>query len=335
MLTSLISIIIPNFNKESLVKETLLSIKAQTYQNFEAIIVDDASTDNSVQEIEKVIKDDARFKLIQQPVGKGGSAARNLGFSCAKGEYVIFFDSDDLISPHCLEHRVREFNVEPESQYDFVVSSMGCFKKQVGDDSRRWIPNAKADHLLQFLSHKMPWSVMQPMWRRSFLQRLMTNNNIGPFDEDYPRLQDVEMHTRALLSGAKYKIVEVCEPDCYYRIDISRTTASRENQLTRQMQGFCMYLKKIGSVIAPKPRKYRAALRLSYFEALVTLCYWRSQNEISSAFEKEKCRSLYDVAVASGLLSLYHRFIIRIYLSILRGRIKGVNWMTRRLIAAF
>lgn len=335
MLTSLVSIVIPNFNKESLVKETLLSIKAQTYQNFEVVIVDDASTDNSVREIENVIKDDARFKLIQQPVGKGGSAARNLGFSYAKGEYVIFFDSDDLMSPHCLEHRIREFNEETESQCDFVVSSMGCFKKQVGDDSRRWIPNAKADHLLQFLSHKMPWSVMQPMWRRSFLQRLRTDNCPGPFDEDYPRLQDVEMHTRALLSGAKYKIIEEQEPDCFYRIDVSRTTASRENQLARQVQGFCMYLKKLGEAVASRPRKYRAALRLSYFAALVTLCYWRSQNEISSAFEKENCGNLGEVVSASGILSLYHRFIVRIYLSVLRGRIKGVNWVTRKLIAVF
>lgn len=335
MKSPLVSIIIPNFNKENLLRDSLGSIQLQTFENFEAVVVDDASTDNSIDEIQKIIKEDPRFKLIRQPVGKGGSAARNLGFSIAKGEYVIFFDSDDLLAPTCLEERIKVIKSQDKPLHDFIVFPMGCLKNKVGDSALKWCPKSGQDDLYNFLAHHIPWQTMQPLWRRSFLETMKFGGNLGPFDEDYPRLQDVEMHTRALLSGAKYKIVEEQEPDCFYRIDVSRTTASRENQLSRQMQGFCMYLKKLGEAVASKPRKYRSALRLSYFEALVTLCYWRSQGEISSAFEKEKSLNLHEVAVASGLLSFYHRFIVGMYRSVLRGRIKGVNWVTRKLMAAF
>lgn len=328
----MVSIIIPNFNKAKFVRETLRSLKAQAYSNFEVIVVDDASTDDSVKVIEDEINDDSRFRLIKQSVGRGGSAARNIGFSEAKGEYIIFFDSDDLMAPKCLENRVNRVESFSDCSYDFVVSTMGCFKKHIGDLSSRWIPNAKENHLLSLLAHKMPWSVMQPMWRKSFLERLKINGFLGPFDEEFPRLQDVEMHTRALLIGPKYKIIEMMEPDCYYRIDLQRTVARRENQLSRQIQGFCQYLTKIGKLVSTRGRRYRAALRLSYFESLVTLCYWSNKGEVSARFETEKIADLYMAAMSSHLLSAYHRLIVGLYISVLRGRVKGMNWLTRKLL---
>lgn len=331
----IVSIIIPNFNKAKFVRETLRSLKAQTYSNFEVIVVDDASTDYSVKVIEDEIKDDFRFRLIKQSVGCGGSAARNIGFSEAKGEYIIFFDSDDLLDANCLQNRIEIFRDSTMEKYDFLIFPMGCFKQLIGDLSEKWMPKAYSNHLLKFLSHQIPWQTMQPIWKREFLQNLKTNEFLGPFDEEYPRLQDVEMHTRALLAGGKYKIIEGAVPDCYYRIDLQRTDASRENQLSRQIQGFCQYLTKIGKLVSTRGRRYRAALRLSYFEALVTLCYWSNKREVSEEFEKEKLNELSVVAMSSNLLSAYHRLIIRLYVSLLRGRIKGINWLIRKLLMAF
>lgn len=328
-----ISIIIPNFNKAKFVRETLRSLKAQMYSNFEVIVVDDASTDDSVKVIEDEIKDDSRFKLIQQSISKGGSAARNLGFSEAKGVYIIFVDSDDLLVANCLQNRIETFHVSTMEKYDFLVFPMGCFKQSIGDISQKWLAKAYDNHLLNFLSHRIPWQTMQPIWKREFLQSLKINGFLGPFDEEYARLQDVEMHTRALLDGGKYKIIEGAVPDCYYRIDLQRTDASRENQLSRQIQGFCQYLTKIGKLVST--RAYRAALRLSYFEALVTLCYWSNKREVSEEFEKAKLDELSAAAMSSNLLSAYHRLIIRLYVSLLRGRIKGINWVMRKLLTAF
>ena len=334
MKSPLVSIIIPNFNKESFVKETLLSLEAQSYKNFEVIIVDDASTDNSVGIIQDFIKNDSRFQLIQQPLSRGGSMARNLGFAVAKGEYVIFLDSDDLISPLCLENRVNEFLRSKSDLLDFIISPMECFKHRIGDTHEKWLPRSADNHLLDFLSHHISWQTMQPIWRYSFLEALKFEGNSGPFDDEYPRLQDVEMHTRALLAGGRYKILEDAVPDCYYRIDLQRAGASRENQLSRQIQGFCQYLTKIGKMVSSRGRKYKAALRLTYFEALVTLCYWRNKREVSARFETEKIADLNMAAMSSSLLSVYHRLIVRLYVLVLHGRVKGINWLMRKLLTA-
>lgn len=330
-----VSIIIPNFNKESFVKESLQSIKNQTYANFEAIIVDDASTDNSAQVIEEFIKDDPRFILIKQETGRGGSAVRNLGFSHAKGEYVLFFDSDDLLTPTCLENRVKMFENSNVPALNFVVFPMGCFNNKIGDSSAKWFPRSGQNDLIEFLAHRMPWTVMQPLWRRTFLEKLKVGENAGPFDATYSRLQDVEMHTRALLAGAKYEIIGEMEPDCYYRIDLARTTMNREDQLSRQMNGFCTYIQKIGALVLSRSRQYKTALRLTFFEALVTLCYWQNRGDITKEFEQAETFKLIQSAESAHLLRCYHRFLVSLYCRFLRGRVKGMNWMMRKLISAF
>lgn len=331
----LVSVIVPNFNKASFVKETLLSVMAQTCANFEVVIVDDTSTDDSVRVIEETIKDDARFRLIKQPQGQGGSAARNLGFANSNGEFVMFFDSDDLLAPTCLERRVKTFLKAENQHVDFCVFPMGCFKKEVGDCASKWIPVKGQDDLSKFLAHQMPWTIMQPLWKRAFLEKLKIGNFVGPFDEEFPRLQDVEMHTRALLIGARYCICEDEESDCYYRIDVARTTMNHEVQLLRQLNGFCLYVKKMGTQLVNAPSHAKAALRLTLFSGFVALCYWGQQGEVSRSFEKERIAELFNVAEEECLLRWYHTFLIKFYSSVLRGRVKGINWIMRTLLLHF
>lgn len=328
----LISIIIPNFNKANFVKETLLSLMAQTYANFEVVVVDDASTDDSVRVIEETIKDDARFKLIKQSQGRGGSAARNLGFANSSGEFVMFFDSDDSLAPTCLERRLKTFLMAENQRVDFCVFPMGCFKKEVGDSASTWIPVKGQDDLPKFLAHQMPWTIMQPLWKRTFLEKLKIGDFVGPFDEEYPRLQDVEMHTRALLIGAKYQVCDDGAPDCYYRIDVARTTMNREAQLLRQIDGFCLYVKKMGVRLMSAPSHAKAALRLTLFSGFVALCYWGQQGEVSQSFEKKRVAELFNVAEEVRLLRWYHVLLIKFYCLVLRGRVKGINWMMRTLL---
>lgn len=96
----LISVIIPLYNKEHCVKQTILSVLNQTYEKFELIVVDDGSTDNSYEEV-KSIKDD-RIKLIRKENG-GVSAARNYGVDYSIGEWILFLDADDILFPNCIE----------------------------------------------------------------------------------------------------------------------------------------------------------------------------------------------------------------------------------------
>ena len=89
-----ISIIIPFYNVENYIEKCIKSVKNQTFTDFECILIDDESTDNSKQIAEKLIENDSRFKIISQ-LNKGLGGARNTGLDNAKGEWIAFLDSDD------------------------------------------------------------------------------------------------------------------------------------------------------------------------------------------------------------------------------------------------
>ena len=98
-----VSIILPNRNYADFISDAIASIKAQTLQDWECIIIDDASTDNSVKIVEKLIRDDDRFKLVVNKESIGISATRNIGLDMATGEYIAFLDSDDCYMEYFLE----------------------------------------------------------------------------------------------------------------------------------------------------------------------------------------------------------------------------------------
>ncbi|MFI1745812.1 glycosyltransferase family 2 protein [Thalassobellus sediminis] len=124
--SDLISIIIPTYNRAHLINETLDSILMQTYKNWECIIVDDGSSDNSDDVIKRYIKKDSRFISFKRPNNKlkGANACRNIGLEKANGNYIVFFDSDDLMTPNHLEikyHGIKSYNC------DFVITRTQYF----------------------------------------------------------------------------------------------------------------------------------------------------------------------------------------------------------------
>ena len=96
------SIIIPVYNQEDYIRKTLSSVEAQTFSNFEVVIVDDGSTDSTAVFCQDWCKNHPCFSLCKKENG-GVSSARNLGLSIIKGDYVLFVDGDDLISHNLLE----------------------------------------------------------------------------------------------------------------------------------------------------------------------------------------------------------------------------------------
>ena len=123
MQNPLVSIIIPTYNRAHLIGETLDSVLAQTYENWECIIVDDGSTDNTEEVVNNYIKRDTRFQYHHRPIDrpKGGNAARNYGFEISKGEYVNWFDSDDLMLEDFILQKVKELE-RTKSQFVFSKS---------------------------------------------------------------------------------------------------------------------------------------------------------------------------------------------------------------------
>ncbi|GJQ57442.1 MAG: glycosyltransferase family 2 protein [Candidatus Scalindua sp. AMX11] len=101
------SIITPVHNSEKFLKETLDSILCQTYTNWESIIINDNSNDNSLTIIEKYTKMDNRFKLINRVENGGAAVARNIGIQTAKGRFIAFLDSDDVWMSNKLEEQIK------------------------------------------------------------------------------------------------------------------------------------------------------------------------------------------------------------------------------------
>lgn len=121
----MISIIVPVYNAEKYIEETINSVLNQTYSDFELILVDDVSTDNSIAIISKF--NDSRIRLIALDENSGAYAARNRGLAEAKGEYISFLDADDLWMPEKLEREAAFMKSEKAgfvfTGYEFADSN--------------------------------------------------------------------------------------------------------------------------------------------------------------------------------------------------------------------
>lgn len=126
MINSLVSVITPSFNSEKFIEKTILSVQNQTYLNWEMIIVDDCSNDNSVAIIEQYIVNDDRIKLLQLKKNSGTGIARNLAISEAKGDYIAFLDADDLWKPIKLE---RQLQFLKANNFHFTFSFYDCINE--------------------------------------------------------------------------------------------------------------------------------------------------------------------------------------------------------------
>ena len=105
-MNDLVSIIVPVFNRRSAIREALESILKQTYEHWEALVVDDGSTDGTAQVVEEYSRADSRVRLLRHGQRKGAQAARNSGIRAAQGRWIAFLDSDDQWLPDSLEARL-------------------------------------------------------------------------------------------------------------------------------------------------------------------------------------------------------------------------------------
>ena len=106
-INGLVSIIMPSYNCGKYVEQTIHSVQAQTYQNWEIIFVDDCSKDDTIKRVSELIEQDSRIKLIKNPVNSGAAVSRNTALREAKGRWIAFLDSDDLWEPTKLEKQVK------------------------------------------------------------------------------------------------------------------------------------------------------------------------------------------------------------------------------------
>jgi glycosyltransferase involved in cell wall biosynthesis len=223
---TLVSIIIPHFERPELLRETLDSVCAQTTPNWEVIVVDDGSSEDVYSRIKALSSE--KIQIIQRQDGlKGPSRCRNLGIQTAKGDYVLFLDSDDLLAPHCIETRLHKAQQFPQN--DLWAFPVELFRKTPGDLKQTWndMEHGKFnDPLSRFLVSDSPWCVSSPLWRRESLRPL------NGFNEAVMYGDDADLHIRALLSGIHYTQFPNVRADTFIRrADTPRITNTLSPQL--------------------------------------------------------------------------------------------------------
>ena len=206
-MSPLVSIIIPVYNRADLILQTLYSIKAQTFESYECILVDDGSTDGSKEIIKKFAEDDSRFILFNRPehLKKGGNACRNFGFSKCCGMYINWFDSDDIMTPDFLLQKVDAIT---QNNADIVVCRLGFFDTNPDDfilDSRLGIEPITDNPPLEFFAGNFWFGTPQPMFTKAILDKQFTL-----FDTTLFRNQETEFFVRILLD--KPSIVYINTP---------------------------------------------------------------------------------------------------------------------------
>ena len=244
-MNSVISIIVPSYNKELYIAETIYSVMNQTYAHWELLIIDDVSTDTTSDIVNAFKQKESRITLYVNDVNRGANFSRNFGLKKATGKFIIFLDADDILESTCLERRMKYIET---THLDFAVFTMQVFFKRIGDSTFIWKPNSN-NPLNDFLKHQLPWQTMQPIWKKDFLI------HIGGFNEDFKRMQDVELHSRALLvKDVLFKQI-VNAPDCYYRIDENRIELNAYQFMDCWIESALMYAKCFESLDL-KHKKY-------------------------------------------------------------------------------
>lgn len=273
----IVSIITPSFNRGNIVFETAHSIFNQTYTNWEWIIVDDGSTDNSLEVLNGFAEKDTRVKVFQRNrEPKGACTCRNIGVEKSTGDYVIFLDTDDLLAPFCLEQRVKAASETPD--YDFIIFPMLLFKHQPDDMRLLWNIDKDEDDVTRLLKGDPVCQGTGTLWKKNSFIRA------GMWNAELKLWQDVELHLRSILKGFTYKKRLDLIPDVYIRVSEVSLSRTGYNSLPKLQSRMAVFTETTISITnSNKELQYRDGLRnmgLGLITAAIRSHYYAESNAL-------------------------------------------------------
>lgn len=192
-----VSIIMPCYNASTYLREAIDSIQSQSFKDWELLIVDDGSTDNSQEIAKSYAAQDKRIILIIQP-NSGACRARNNGIEHASGEFIKFLDADDILEPGCLETQMKQIKELSERQIPFGdyynVDKVGNITSRYIFDKQEML---NADPVYFFF---IEWHILisTPLHRTTLIRE------IGGFNESLNCGQELDMHMRLALANVEF-----------------------------------------------------------------------------------------------------------------------------------
>ena len=213
----MVSIIIPVYNCEKYIEKCITAIKAQTYRSWELILVDDCSSDNSLNIMNQSAKNDSRISVLFNDFSEGAGPARNKGIDAASGEYIMFIDADDFPEPDMLEKLVANADLG----FELVIGGYKSFVEGVNFEDTFCMPETvfrTANDVRSFFAETFPGGMAGYLWNKIYRKDVIKKHNIR--FPDMRRLQD------GMFNIDYFAVISSCMiiPDTIYNYRINPQT---------------------------------------------------------------------------------------------------------------
>lgn len=307
---NLFSIIVPVYNVEKYLDKCLASILRQTFKNFECIIIDDGSPDNSNAIIDKYVKLDERFKVLHQQ-NMGVSAARNAGLAIAQGDYIAFVDSDDYISNEYLEKFALKI---ANTDADIVI----CGFIEVLKDSQKTVCFEAPS--TEVIKHNILADIWPSYpWNKCYKKYLFENIRfpVGKIFEDLLTIPELCLSAKTI----------VCIPDKLYYYNRQNLNSITSNLSTEKRYDVFKGRFKNRQLAVQKQIPCLNLLdKKMVKETMITLLRNCNDNELSESQEQEMCDYLKERLDKSEVVGLRDKFWVKMLLA---KRKKLCAWYAR------
>ena len=306
----IVSVILPNRNYADFISDAINSIKAQTLSDWECIIIDDASTDNSVDVIKNLIDGDNRFKLVVNKESVGVSATRNIGLDMAKGEYIAFLDSDDCYTEYFMEMLV---NLARKTDADIVGSTVrfvdGYF--QFKPCNTKWNTNDyivfdnPIDMEMAPQNRKWIW-IWRRIYKRSLLENVRFHDEMKINGDDITFMLDLVWRVP--------KIIESNFDAVYHRVHPLSITSEYQNFNLERVAMFPRLFKYMRENLLDKyDKKFLKLLYKNLFLYMLSECLIKHSVKLTEQNKQDLRKLLSDACklIVKKYLPFKHRLLCR------------------------
>lgn len=334
-----ISIVLPVYNAENTINNTITSIINQTYQEWELIIINDGSIDRSQEICEEYAKKDNRIRLYSIPNG-GPSKARNIGLNKCDGKYIMFVDADDLYNKDMIKIMENQISTD---KMDLVCCNYIKSEKEKNEiakniDEKIITEKKELYELIEYMQDKLLYNVI---WNKIYRYDIIKENNIN-FDEDIDMGEDYSFNNKyfqyinkaKLINDKLYiHIIEKKSISAKYRKDeferrIKNISSNEELYIKNNYPMKKIYTKYIQAVIGSIEANMSSKSELTIKEQLQKTKYFVEFPKIREIIEKSmNSKNIYQILIKSEHYKiLYFLVYIRTILKKILYTLKGNSY---------
>ena len=328
----LVSIIVPVFNTGKLIIDFVKSIKGQSYENWELILVDDGSDEKTIDVIKSLKASDSRIhfsKREKQP--KGSLTCRNIGMQQSRGRYIIHFDADDLVESFCLEQRVRFMEQNPSLDYAVFKGASFCSDElsNIHVINHRWGRKRNSDDVVSFLCNDYPFSVWNCIYKSSVFKEIIWDENVKIYT-DFSYILPI------LLKKYKYSYSTESRDDYLYRVNQKNAMTSSFISKEKFVSTIYLFRKVQDEILSSeKPSFYKKKFKRYYIVQIERIFNTMNNDYISEfaffyklfyGFEMRMCLLLFvNKLLKKGKIN--SRKLIRFFVALLYNQNFFIKWI--------